>query len=104
MTVSRTPKRRGSSQNIDSSAAWAEHEFGQTELVDERLGKRLVTIATDFSEQPMASIPQACGTKAKTKAAYGFFDNDDIEVEQILAPHYQRTHDPEGSGYRQIAG
>jgi hypothetical protein len=46
---------------------------------------------TQFSEQPTASIPQACGGWPEIKAAYRFFDNEAVEPRQLLAPHRQAT-------------
>jgi hypothetical protein len=48
-------------------------------------------MATDFALQPTASIPQACGSWAKTKAAYRFLDHDGITPEDILTAHVQAT-------------
>jgi hypothetical protein len=71
--------------------SWAQFEFGQAQLIDERLNKRLVKIVSDFYRQPNASIPQASGSAAQAQAAYNFFQNEFIEPEQILESHLQRT-------------
>jgi hypothetical protein len=70
---------------------WAEEEFGMAELGDQRRVNRLLRLARDFYARPVANIPQACGSRAKTKAAYRFFDEKDNTMEKILAPHYQST-------------
>lgn len=70
---------------------WPEEEFGDAELGDQRLTKRLVQIVRDFSARPQASVPQACQSRAKTKAAYRFFDHPDISMDKILDPHYEGT-------------
>lgn len=70
---------------------WASQELSQAPLPDPRLVKRLIQIATDFAEHPTASIPQACGSWDKTKAAYRFFDNEAIEPKALLAAHVQST-------------
>ena len=74
-----------------SDTGWAGHEFALAPLPDQRLVSRLITMATDFALQPTASIPQACGDWAKTKAAYRFFDHDGITPENLLASHVQAT-------------
>ena len=74
-----------------TDSSWAQQEFGPARLVDERLVKRLVKIADDFYKQPQASIPQASGDAGQAKATYRFFDNDDIKIDDLLAPHRQRT-------------
>jgi len=70
---------------------WAVEEFGACLLGDQRRVNRLLTIARDFYARPQASIPQACGTRAKTKAAYRFFEDENQTVEKILKPHYEST-------------
>jgi hypothetical protein len=74
-----------------AGADWAAHEFALAPLPDQRLVSRLITMATDFALQPTASIPQACGSWSKTKAAYRFFDHDGIAPENLLAAHVQAT-------------
>jgi len=70
---------------------WAEEEFGAAELGDQRRAQRLMTIARDFYAQPQANIPQACQTRAKTKAAYRFFDDEKHTMEKLMTPHYEST-------------
>ena len=71
---------------------WAEEEFWSFDVFDPRLKQRLIQIANDFRAQPGALIPQACnGSKAKTKAAYRFFDNKRINMETLLEPHVLAT-------------
>jgi hypothetical protein len=70
---------------------WAEEELGEAEIGDRRLNKRLVRIAQAFYGQPQANIPQACQSRAETKAAYRFMDHSETSMEKILDPHYQAT-------------
>lgn len=71
---------------------WADEEFGALDLYDQRMKSRLLQIAEDFFAQPGALIPQACnGSNAKTKAAYRFFDNKQIDMQVILKPHVEAT-------------
>ena len=69
------------------SVQWAEQEFGQAQLGDNRLTKRLVRLATQRASMPNATIPQSCQNMAGTRAAYRFYDNDQIQADQILEPH-----------------
>jgi hypothetical protein len=73
------------------SSDWAEEEFGEVSLGDDRLGRRLLALAHDFYARPEANIPQACGSRAKTKAAYRFLDHPGVKMEEILKPHYEAT-------------
>lgn len=72
-------------------ADWAEEEMGGAVLGDVRLNRRLLGLARDFFARPTAQIPEACGSKAKTKAAYRFFDQPAVNLENILAPHREQT-------------
>lgn len=70
---------------------WAQQELGRARLGDARLTARLQDLARDFYARPCAQIPQACGTRAKTKAAYRFFEHEQTSMDVILASHYQAT-------------
>jgi hypothetical protein len=70
---------------------WAEEEFGSAQIGDQRRVKRLLIIARDFYAHPQANIPQACGTRSKTKAAYRFFEDERHTMESLLTPHYEAT-------------
>jgi hypothetical protein len=70
---------------------WAEQEFGQVHLGDVRLNRRLLEIARDFYGRPQAQIPQACQSRARTKAAYRFFEHPHTTMDDILEPHRKST-------------
>ena len=70
---------------------WAEEEFGGCALSDARLAARLLTLARDFYARPMANVPQACSSRAKTKAAYRFLEHDDTTMHTLLQPHYRAS-------------
>ena len=70
---------------------WAETEFGRAKLPDERLRKRLLMIARDLYARPQSQIPEACKSRARTKAAYRFLDHQETKMEVLLEPHYQAT-------------
>jgi hypothetical protein len=70
---------------------WTKVELGTADLGDRRRVKRLMTIAHDFYARPQANIPQACQSRARSKAAYRFFDGPTNTPENILAPHYEAT-------------
>ena len=72
-------------------ADWAAEEFGGCELGDARLKERLLSLARDFYARPTANMPQACGSRARTKAAYRFLDHDDTTMHTLLQAHYQAT-------------
>src|SRR5487761_2520016 len=70
---------------------WVHREFGGVELGDRRLQTRLFDVAEAFFARPQAAIPEACGSHAAAKAAYRFFDNDQVSMDALLEPHHQAT-------------
>lgn len=64
-------------------------ELAGTELPDVRLKERLVVMVERLAAQPEASIPQAMGSWADTKAAYRFLDSERVSREAIRAGHVQ---------------
>ncbi len=77
--------------SVGAPKDWAQEEFGAAGLKDLRLNRRLLQLARDFGGHPLANLPQACGSRAKTKAAYRFLDHKGVRMEEILKPHYQAT-------------
>jgi hypothetical protein len=70
---------------------WAEEEFGHARLGDRRLVRRGCELARAFYARPQAQVPQSCGSRAKTKAAYRFFDNPRVTMPALLKSHYAAT-------------
>jgi hypothetical protein len=61
-------------------------EFG-----DERLTKRMTTIVGQLAEAPAKSFPKATGDDASLEATYRFLNNEAVDPEAILAPHFRAT-------------
>jgi len=78
-------------QEIGVTRDWAEEELGEAQMGDRRLNRRLVAMAEAFYARPQANIPQACQTRAETKAAYRFLDHPETSMEATLEAHYQAT-------------
>ncbi|MBP1741021.1 MAG: hypothetical protein H6Q48_3314 [Deltaproteobacteria bacterium] len=70
---------------------WAEEEFGTVRFYDDRLKQRLYRIAQDFYKDSEASIPEACGSKARTMGAYRFFQNPKVTMDVVLTAHTEMT-------------
>ncbi|WP_423213750.1 IS4 family transposase [Ralstonia solanacearum] len=70
---------------------WTEAEFPDLDLGDARLNKRARTLMERLAAKPTAGVPQACRSWGETIAAYRFFDNDEVEWEAILEPHWRQT-------------
>jgi hypothetical protein len=76
----------------EAPGGWPEEEFGTVQFFDERLKRRLLTLAADFFAQPGELVPQASnGSAAKTKAAYRFFENPNVDMQTVLRPHIEST-------------
>jgi len=77
------------------TGGWADKEFGGAELGDARLSQRLVEIARMKGEQPGSGFADVAGGDwAATKGYYRLIDHPDesaVNMEQILAPHRDRT-------------
>jgi len=81
---------------------WAQAELGTAQLGDTRRTQRLVDLAATLGAHPTESLPDACGTPARAKAAYRLFDlaertpgcvpEFDLPA-AILAPHIAATVD-----------
>ena len=71
--------------------SWATEELKYAALPDKRLNQRLIKIVENLAQQPHASVPQASGDWANTKATYNFWKSNKIELEDIIDPHQQQT-------------
>jgi hypothetical protein len=85
------PVRLGERPRPEAPEHWAEEEFGTVRLYDNRLKQRLYTIAQDFYQDPQASIPEACGSKARAMGAYRFFQNPKVTLDVVLTAHTEAT-------------
>jgi hypothetical protein len=82
----------GSAPPTEAPADWTEEEFGRAPFFDARLKQRLYQLAADFFAQPGELIPQVSqGSAAKTKAAYRFFQNPQVDMPKLLRPHIEST-------------
>ena len=66
-------------------------EFSSCEFNDLRLTKRAQKLSEQIANNPDNSIHAACGSAADSKAAYRFFDNNNIKPELILQGHANRV-------------
>ena len=75
--------------------SWAVTEFAEADLGDARRTQRAIRLATVLAQQPMASLPEACGSGAEVKAAYRFFGTLPVrEFELRLIPAFLLSRDP----------
>ena len=85
------PEVRLREKPADDFADWVEGEFATVEFYDPRLKRRLFGMVRDFYAQPQAPVPQACGSQARTKAAYRFFKNERVSMDRVLRAHKEST-------------
>lgn len=74
-----------------SEKSWIEEELSLANFEDSRLNKRFKFIANELASNPAAPINHASTDWAATKAAYRFFDNDKVNQDNILEPHFLNT-------------
>jgi hypothetical protein len=65
--------------------------MAESQMDDARHAKRLAALLTRLGEQPVRSIPSACHGWTETVAAYRFWDNPRVGVDEILSGHRQAT-------------
>jgi hypothetical protein len=70
---------------------WVVEELATARLGDKRLLKRAQILMSQFARQPSASIPQACERWSDVKAAYRFFDNDQVDAQELMGAHHAAT-------------
>src|SRR3984957_13927955 len=76
-----------------SVESWADGELTGCSLADDRLTQRLRKLLAQIGSAMGQSIPLVCQDWANAKAAYRFFANDRVREADILAGHFQATHD-----------
>jgi hypothetical protein len=91
------PPERYAPLGIDKGlgiSEWAEQEFGDIDLGDQRLSDRLVKVACDKSKAPSASYAASVnGDRYALKGYYNFLgnNNDEFSFNQILSRHREIT-------------
>jgi len=70
---------------------WAKNEFETIDLGDDRLNQRLMKISQCFLDSPESPINKACSDWGETKAAYRFFNNDNVNYQDIIQAHAKMT-------------
>lgn len=78
-------------REIDPEADWAETEWGGVDLGDRRLTRRLVNYGRACGQRPTASLPQVCGSRAATKAAYRLLNHPEACMDTLLSSHLEAT-------------
>jgi hypothetical protein len=66
-------------------------ELSSAEFGDQRLTRRLCTLAETMLAAPDKSFPMASGEDAALEGTYRFLNNESVTPKQILAPHWRAT-------------
>lgn len=85
-------RKQGDGCDIETGS-WIDSEVAVCEFADARLGRRLRSLLEQIGDAVGESVPMACQDWANTKAAYRFFSNERVNEADILAGHFQATHD-----------
>lgn len=70
---------------------WIEEEFAGVQLGDGRLNKRILELAKCFEKKHGHSVAYSCSDWKTAKSAYRFFDNEEFNESDIIAPHIKAT-------------
>ena len=70
---------------------WANEQFGDCQLGDQRRTKRLIKVAEQVAGNPSASFPDQMKSWGDLKSAYRLFACEDVTFEAIARPHWQQT-------------
>jgi hypothetical protein len=76
---------------LDPNTDWAQAEWGTVDLGDQRLTQRLVAYGRARFARPTANLPEACGSRAATKAAYRLLQHKSASLQQFLSGHKETT-------------
>ena len=71
---------------------FVENEFSLLQLNDKRLSDRAIRVATILLNNPESSIPVAAnGSRKEVKGIYRFFQNKNVDDQNLLETHYSNT-------------
>lgn len=70
---------------------WSLREASLTDFGDVRLTRRYGKLLEDLAARSESSVPQACGNWAATKAAYRFWDDEQVTAQAIREGQSART-------------
>jgi Transposase DNA-binding/Transposase Tn5 dimerisation domain len=71
---------------------WAQRNFGQAQLGDQRRTRRATAYAAAAARAPSQSVPDQCkGVWKQTKGAYRLFSQPQVSLEKLQQPHRRLT-------------
>jgi len=78
---------------------WAETQFSDCDLGDERRTKRLVRVAEEVANHPAGSFPAQFEAWGDLKAVYRLLDSDGATFQSIAQSHWRQTCDVDPGRY-----
>jgi Transposase DNA-binding/Transposase DDE domain len=70
---------------------WAQQQFSNCQLGDERRTRRLVRLAEQVISHPSGGFPEQTETWTDLKAAYRLFDRAEVTFQSVAEVHWQQT-------------
>jgi len=77
--------------DFDDPAQWAEQQWGQAQLGDQRRTRRAVRLGSALAAQPAQSLPMQTGSWGDLKAAYRLLNEPDVTYQKLSAKHWDAT-------------
>lgn len=71
--------------------SWVDAEYGQVDLGDRRLNRRVLACARAIAEQPRAGFPQIFEDESQLEGHYRLMNNERANGDLLLAPHRRRS-------------
>lgn len=75
----------------DESVGRVVEEFAELDLGDPRRTLRVMKLVAAMARHPQESLPSATGTEAELEAAYRLLNNENVQYDDLLAEHRDRT-------------
>jgi hypothetical protein len=76
---------------MQSTKGWAEAEFGDAKLGDERRTRRLVLLAAEVASRPAGVVTRACSSSASREAAFRFLENTAVRPADVAGAPLRAT-------------
>ncbi len=73
--------------------SWAEAQFSDCKLGDQRRTKRLIQVAESVANHPAGNFPAQFEAWGDLKAVYRLFDSEGVTFPSIAEAHWRRTCD-----------
>lgn len=78
---------------------WAQQQFSDCQLGDERRTRRLVRLAEQVVSHPSGGFPEQTETWADLKAAYRLLDRAEVTFESVAGMHWRQTRERNAGRY-----